>query len=118
MRVRVDGRPLDSELRQHGIGRYAQGLLGQLGNVAEERGGELTVLRRRGLFPLAVRGGVAVHHSLSLYGTPLASRAPVVVTMHDVVPLQWPDEYLRTGLRHRTLYRAVRRAAAGSVGTK
>ena len=53
-----------------------------------------------------------MHHSLSLYGTPLVARAPVVVTMHDVVPLQWPDRYLRTGLVHRTLYRAVRRAAA------
>lgn len=54
----------------------------------------------------------AVHHSLSLYGTPLVSRAPLVVTMHDVVPLQWPSLYLSTGLVHRLLYRAVRRAAA------
>jgi glycosyltransferase involved in cell wall biosynthesis len=59
-----------------------------------------------------VRLGVAVHHSLSIYRTPLVSRAPVVVTMHDVAPLQWPALYLRTGLVHRTLYRAVRRAAA------
>jgi glycosyltransferase involved in cell wall biosynthesis len=53
-----------------------------------------------------------VHHSLSLYRTPLASPARVVVTMHDVVPLQWPELYLRTGLVHRTLYRAARLAAA------
>jgi glycosyltransferase involved in cell wall biosynthesis len=58
------------------------------------------------------RLGAAVHHSLSIYRTPLVSRAPVVVTMHDVAPLQWPALYLRTGLVHRTLYRAACRAAA------
>jgi glycosyltransferase involved in cell wall biosynthesis len=116
--------------------------------VAEERGGELVVLRERGgrgspfgrtdgnpprqrflrrppmpkravelveqcLLPLDLaRLDVAVHHSLSVYRTPLVSRAQVVVTMHDVAPLQWPARYLRTGLVHRTLYRAVRRARA------
>jgi glycosyltransferase involved in cell wall biosynthesis len=70
-------------------------------------------LVEQGLLPLELRRlGVAAHHSLSLYRTPLVSRPPVVVTMHDVVPLQWPSLYLRTGLVHRTLYRAVRRAAA------
>ena len=29
------------------------------------------------------------------------------MTMHDVVPLQWPERYLRTGVVHRMLYRAV-----------
>ena len=67
----------------------------------------------QGLLPLdLLRLGSAVHHSLSLYGTPILSRPPVVVTMHDVVPLQRPEDYLRTGVVHRTLYRAVRRAAA------
>jgi len=70
-------------------------------------------LVEQGLLPLdLLRLRAAVHHSLSLYGTPLVGRPPVVVTMHDVVPLQRPDLYLRTGLVHRTLYRAVRRAAA------
>ena len=128
--VSVDGRPLDiEELRAQGIGRYAHGLLGELPRVAEQRGGEIVVRRRRGGAgsPFEVAGGEAerhparagrsgrrpsLHHSLSLYGTPMVSRVPVVVTMHDVAPLQWPDEYLRTGLRHRVLYRAVRRAAA------
>jgi glycosyltransferase involved in cell wall biosynthesis len=149
LRVSVDGRPLDIEhLRAQGIGRYAHGLLGPLQQTADERGGELVVLRQRGgrgspfaggnglprgqrfvrrpplpkrvvelveqgLLPLDLaRVGAAVHHSLSIYRTPFVSRAPVVVTMHDVVPLQWPGEYLRTGVVHRALYRAVRRAAA------
>ena len=147
--VSVDGRALDLEhLRSQGIGRYASSLLGPLGEVAEERGGRLVVLRQRGgtgspfaaadgrgagkrflrrppvparavelveqgLLPVDLwRLRPAVHHSLSLYRTPLLSRPPVVVTMHDVAPLQWPSLYLRTGLVHRTLYRAVRRAAA------
>jgi glycosyltransferase involved in cell wall biosynthesis len=83
----------------HGLGRYAEGLLGALPAVAEERGGEL------------VRAGGQVHHSLSLYDTPLFSRGCLVVTMHDVAPLQWPELYLRTGLAHRARYWAVRRAA-------
>lgn len=150
MRVSVDARALDEPgLRLQGIGRYAHGLLSELGGVAEERGSELSVLRRRGgegspydsaggrppgrqrhlrRPPLPARAielaeqvmlpadlariGAQVHHSLSLYGTPLASPAPVVVSMHDVVPLQWPELYLKTGLAHRALYRAVRRAAA------
>ena len=128
--VSVDGRPLDSEqVQAQGIGRYAHGLLGELPRVASEHGGEIVVRRRRGGAgsPFEVAGGEtetyparagrsrrrpSLHHSLSLYDAPLVSRAPLVVTMHDVVPLQWPDEYLRTGLRHRLLYRAVRRAAA------
>ena len=53
-----------------------------------------------------------VHHSLALYGTPRLARVPLVVTMHDVAPLQWPELYLRTGLAHRVLYTAVRGASA------
>lgn len=147
MRVSLDARPLDIEhVRAQGIGRYAHGLLAPLARVAEERGGELLVLRERagadspfgalgsghervlrrppsparavelveqGLLPLDIaRTRAAVHHSLSVYRTPLVSPARVVVTMHDVAPLQWPSLYLKTGLVHRTLYQAVRRAAA------
>lgn len=53
-----------------------------------------------------------VHHALSLYRAPLAPRRALVVTMHDVAPLQWPERYLRTGIAHRALYRAVKRAEA------
>jgi glycosyltransferase involved in cell wall biosynthesis len=67
--------------------------------VAEARNGEL------------VSAGGRVRHALSPYEAPFFSRARVVVTMHDVVPLQWPELYLRTGIAHRVRYRAVRRAA-------
>jgi glycosyltransferase involved in cell wall biosynthesis len=102
--VSVDGRALE---KGHGIGRYAEGLLGALTAVADERGGRLVTTGRRLLRPHA-----QVHHSLSLYEVPIARRARLVVTMHDAVPLRWPSEYLRTGIRHKALYRALRRAAA------
>lgn len=51
-----------------------------------------------------------VHHSLSIYRAPVAPGVPSVVTFHDAVPLMWPEEYLRTGVVHRLLYAAVRRA--------
>lgn len=54
------------------------------------------------------RAGVA--HALSIYRAALAPGVPTVMTMHDVVPLMWPDQYLRTGVMHRVLYRAARRA--------
>ena len=48
LRVSVDGRPLDIDyLRTQGIGRYAQGLLSELPEVARERGGEVVVRRER-----------------------------------------------------------------------
>jgi len=70
-------------------------------------------LVEQALLPIDLaRLGADVHHSLSLYRAPLVSRAAPVVTMHDVAPLQWPERYLRTGVAHRMLYKAVRRAAA------
>ena len=102
--VSVDARALDAG---QGIGRYAQGLLGALPAVARERGGGLVATRRRLFRPRA-----QVHHALSLYEVPVASRASLVVTMHDAVPLRWPGDYLRSGVRHRVLYRALRRASA------
>jgi glycosyltransferase involved in cell wall biosynthesis len=46
LKVAVDARPLDiAYLRAQGLGRYAQGLLGPLAAVAEERGGQLVTLR-------------------------------------------------------------------------
>ena len=76
-------------------------------------------LAEQALLPIDLaRLGADVHHSLSLYRAPLLSRPELVVSMHDVAPLQWPDLYLRTGLAHRTLYRAVRRAAAVICGSR
>ncbi len=56
------------------------------------------------------RARAAVHHSLSIYRAALRPGVPSVMTMYDVVPLMWPDQYLRSGVLHRTLYRAARHA--------
>ena len=147
LRVTVDARPLDIDyVRSQGIGRYAHGLLGPLGAVAAERGGELVLLRAPTGAPSAYAGAVgagatvrrvrrppvpsrfadwpeqvllpldllrarpSVHHALSIYRAAVRTGVPTVMTMHDVIPLMWPEQYLRTGLMHRMLYRAARRA--------
>jgi len=147
LKVAVDARPLDiAYLRAQGIGRYAQGLLGPLAAVAEERGGELITLRSRspaaGTFGLEPAGGPAVRrvrrppvpnrladlpeqlllpldlrrcgatvsHALSIYRAAVLPGVPTVMSVHDVAPLMWPEHYLRTGVLHRMLYLAARRA--------
>jgi alpha-1,3-rhamnosyl/mannosyltransferase len=63
------------------------------------------------LLPLDLRRArVALHHALSIYRAAVFPGVPAVMTMHDVAPLMWPDQYLRTGVAHRMLYRAARRA--------
>ena len=51
-------------------------------------------------------------------GAHLRPRLPIVVTLHDVVPLKRPGEYLRTGLRFRMRYLAVERATRLIVPTR
>ena len=99
MRVAFDARVLDDPaLAERGIGRYASCLL--------------DALRRAGR-DVAVEGraGADVLHAPSIDGARLRPGAPLVVTVHDLAPLKWPERYLRTGLRHRLRYAAVRRAA-------
>ena len=43
---------------------------------------------------------------------------PMVVTLHDLVPLKRRGEYLRSGVRFRLRYLAVRRAARIIVPTE
>ncbi len=63
------------------------------------------------LLPLDLRRTRArVAHSLSIYRSAVWPGVPLVMTIHDVVPLMWPGSYLQTGLLHRVLYRAARRA--------
>lgn len=63
------------------------------------------------LLPLDLRRlRAGVHHSLSIYRSAARPGMPTVMTVHDVVPLMWPELYLRTGWMHRTLYRAARNA--------
>lgn len=106
MRVAFDVRPA-TDLR--GVGRYARCLREALGPIAEREGGELvdTSRPRR----------VDVFHSPWIDGAPLRPTCPVVVTLHDLVPLKRRHEYLRTGLRFHLRYLAVKRATRVIVPT-
>jgi glycosyltransferase involved in cell wall biosynthesis len=59
-----------------------------------------------------------VYHSPWIDGAKLRSPVPQVVTLHDLVPLKRREEYLRTGLRFRLRYLAVRRATRLIVPTQ
>ncbi len=96
MKVAFDSRPAADD---RGIGRYARCLLDALraeGHPIEER-------RRPGR-------DADVFHAPWIDGALLATRTPQVVTLHDLTPLKRRAEYLRTGLRFRRHYAAVRRA--------
>ena len=123
-RVALDARVLERpELAERGIGRYACSLLEAL-----ETGG-FDVVPLRGLrrppapsraaelfeHPMlgrdARRAGANVLHSPSIDYATTRPRIPYVVTVHDLVPLKQPERYLRTGIKHRLRYAAVKRAS-------
>jgi alpha-1,3-rhamnosyl/mannosyltransferase len=107
MRVGYDARPA-ADLR--GIGRYTRCLLDALLPLAERRDSEVveTARARR----------LDVFHSPWIDGAPLRpGGVPVVVTLHDLVPLKRRHEYLRSGLRFRMHYLAVQRATRVIVPT-
>ena len=104
MKLAYDSRPAHM---WHGVGRYARCLLDALvqsgrGDIVESRD------PRRG----------DVFHSPWIEGAPLRSPVPSVVTLHDLVPLKRPGEYLRTGLRFKLRYLAVQRATTVIVPTR
>jgi glycosyltransferase involved in cell wall biosynthesis len=103
MRVAFDSRPAAD---QRGIGRYTRSLLAAL----RQTHGDAIVEAPR-------PRGVDVFHSPWIDGAPLRPRIPVVVTLHDLVPLKRPGEYLRSGLRFKLRYLAVERASRLIVPT-
>ena len=111
MRVAFDARALEARaLAERGIGRYASSLLAAL--LAADR----PVVPLRGLRPgrlaAAVRRARAdLVHQPAVDHASLRPGAPLVVTLHDLAPLKHPGLYLRTGLRFRARYAAVKRAA-------
>jgi glycosyltransferase involved in cell wall biosynthesis len=124
IRAAFDARVLERpELAERGIGRYAACLL----DAYAEAGLPVTPLRnlRRPPAPARFaeafehlllardvkRAGTDVLHQPSIDYASLRPGAPLVVTVHDLVPLKRPERYLRTGLKHRLRYAAVRRAA-------
>lgn len=71
----------------------------------------LADLPEQALMPLNLRRARAgLYHALSIYRAAAFPGVPSVITIHDVIPLMWPEHYLRTGLMHRMLYAAARRA--------
>jgi glycosyltransferase involved in cell wall biosynthesis len=124
MRVALDARVLeDPGLRDGGIGRYTRCLLDALAADGGEEVEELHALSRppaparlaEGWEHLllgrdARRSGAAVLHSPSVDLATMRPGMPYVVTLHDLVPLKRRNQYLRTGLKHRLRWAAVRRA--------
>jgi glycosyltransferase involved in cell wall biosynthesis len=104
VRVAFDSRPADDP---RGIGRYVRCLL----NALRERvDGEVVESHRP--------RRVDVFHSPWIDGALLRAPCPMVVTLHDLVPLKRRGEYLRTGLRFRLRYLAVQRASRLIVPTE
>jgi hypothetical protein len=104
MRVAFDSRPASDP---SGIGRYARCLLAALRATPR---GELIESREP--------RGCDVFHAPWIEGAPLRSPVPTVVTLHDLVPLKRPGDYLRSGLRFKLRYLAVQRATRVIVPTR
>jgi glycosyltransferase involved in cell wall biosynthesis len=96
VKIAFDSRPS----REHrGIGRYSRCLLEALQACSL---GEVVESHR----PIRCD----VFHAPWLDGALLRSPVPMVVTLHDLVPLKRRGEYLRSGIRLKLRYLAVQRA--------
>jgi glycosyltransferase involved in cell wall biosynthesis len=103
VKVGFDSRPAKE---MHGIGRYSRSLLSAL---REGGAGEIVEMHKP--------RRCDVFHSPWLDGAMLHSPVPMVVTLHDLIPLKRRGEYLRSGLKLRLQYLAVQRAARVIVPT-
>jgi glycosyltransferase involved in cell wall biosynthesis len=106
VRVAFDARPGSGP---SGIARYTRSLRTALTGEARARNGEVIDAHRP--------RDVDLFHSPWIDGALLRPRGPMVVTLHDLIPLKRPGEYLRTGLRFRLRYLAVERATRIIVPT-
>jgi glycosyltransferase involved in cell wall biosynthesis len=89
-----------------GIGRYTRCLLDEFRRVHDGQIIETHDPRR-----------AHVYHAPWIHGALLRCPVPMVVTVHDLIPLKRRGEYLRTGLRYKLRYMAVERAARVIVPT-
>ncbi len=103
MRIAFDSRPTKDS---RGVGRYARCLLQALRDLGHGEIVETQKPRRCNVF-----------HSPWIEGALLRSPVPMVVTLHDLIPLKRRGEYLRTGMRFRMRYLAVQRAVRVIVPT-
>jgi glycosyltransferase involved in cell wall biosynthesis len=106
MRLAFDSR---GHADRRGIGRYVRCLLDALRETLPE-GAEITEAHRP--------RRADVFHSPWLDGALLRPPCPMVVTLHDVMPLKRRGEYLRTGRRFGLRYMAVQRATRLIVPTR
>ncbi len=106
LRVAFDSRPAKDP---RGIGRYARCLMEALG---ESGRGEIVESHE----PRARR--VDLYHSPWIDGALLRSPVPMVVTIHDLIPLKRRGEFLRSGVRFKLRYLAVQRAVRVIVPTR
>jgi glycosyltransferase involved in cell wall biosynthesis len=123
VRVAFDARALEHpELAERGIGRYVRCLLDAL-HAENVEVAELADLPRppappriRELWEHLLlardvrRTAADVVHQPTIDFVSLRPGAPLVVTVHDLAPLKQPTRYLRTGMKHRLRYAAVKRA--------
>jgi len=103
MKVAFDSRP-SNDVR--GIGRYTRCLLDALRAAHDGQIVETHNPHRCEVF-----------HTPWIDGAMLRCPVPMVVTLHDLIPLKRRGEYLRTGLRFKLRYLAVQRAARVIVPT-
>jgi glycosyltransferase involved in cell wall biosynthesis len=105
MRLAFDSR---GHADRRGIGRYVRCLLAALRDTADAASEIVETHRPR---------RADVFHSPWIDGALLRSPCPMVVTLHDLVPLKQRGEYLRTGVRFGLRYMAVQRAVRLIVPT-
>jgi glycosyltransferase involved in cell wall biosynthesis len=103
VKVAFDSRPTKST---HGVGRYARCLLEALRDAGQCEVVETHEPRRCELY-----------HSPWIDGAMLRCPVPMVVTLHDLVPLKRHGQYLRSRLQFKLRYLAVQRAARVIVPT-
>jgi glycosyltransferase involved in cell wall biosynthesis len=105
VKVAFDSRPSKDS---RGVGRYTRCLLEALRESSTEADEivESHRPRRCDLF-----------HAPWIEGALLRSPVPMVVTLHDLVPLKRQGEYLRSGIRFKLRYLAVQRAVRVIVPT-
>ncbi len=106
MRIAFDSRPRKDP---RGIGRYTRCLLDALRSSGPDHGEILESHRPR---------RCDLFHAPWIEGALLRSPVPMVVTLHDLVPLKRRGEYLRSGVRFKLRYLAVQRAVRVIVPTR
>jgi alpha-1,3-rhamnosyl/mannosyltransferase len=106
MKVAFDSRPIKDP---RGIGRYSRCLMDAL-----KRSGRGEIMESHD--PKPRRNDV--YHSPWIDGALLRAPVPMVVTLHDLIPLKRRSEYLRSGIRFKLRYLAVQRAVRVIVPTK